>query len=69
VTLTPAGEQLLVGARELLALHDKTLRELQGFAGRVVVDVVGHGLTPEAVLAAARRRGPTSSTSPSSKVV
>lgn len=58
VTLTPAGEQLLVRARELLALHDKTLRELQGWADRVVVDVVGHGLTPETVLAAARRRGP-----------
>ena len=58
VTLTPAGEQLLVRARELLALHDKTLRELQGLSNRVVVDVVGHGLTPEIVLAAARRRGP-----------
>ncbi len=58
VTLTPAGEQLLVRARELLALHDQTLRELQGLADRVVVDVVGHGLTPETVLAAARRRGP-----------
>ena len=58
VTLTPAGEQLLVRARELLALHDQTLRELQGLSGRLVVDVVGHGLTPETVLAAARRRGP-----------
>jgi DNA-binding transcriptional LysR family regulator len=58
VTLTPAGEQLLVRARELLALHDQTLRELQGLTNRIVVDVVGHGLTPETVLAAARRRGP-----------
>ena len=29
VTLTPVGEQLLVRARELLALHDEMLRELQ----------------------------------------
>jgi DNA-binding transcriptional LysR family regulator len=58
VTLTPVGEQVLVRARELLALHDQTLRELQGFTSRIVVDVVGHGLTPKTVLSAARRRGP-----------
>jgi Bacterial regulatory helix-turn-helix protein, lysR family len=58
VTLTPAGEQLLLRARELLVLHDQMVRELQGFTDRIVVDVVGHGLTPETVLSAARRGGP-----------
>jgi DNA-binding transcriptional LysR family regulator len=58
VTLTPAGEQVLVRARELLVLHDQMVRELQGFTDRIVVDVVGHGLTPETVLSAARRGGP-----------
>jgi LysR substrate binding domain len=49
---------LLLRARELLVLHDQMVRELQGFTDRIVVDVVGHGLTPETVLSAARRGGP-----------
>jgi DNA-binding transcriptional LysR family regulator len=59
VTLTPAGERLLVRARELIALHDETVRELRGVPDSVVVDVVGHGLTPELVLTAVRQGGET----------
>jgi DNA-binding transcriptional LysR family regulator len=58
VALTPAGRTLLVRARELLALHDSTLRELRGEPPSLTVDVVGPGLTPTVVLAAARRRAP-----------
>ena len=58
VTLTPAGHTLLGRARDLLALHDATLRELRGEPGSLTVDVVGSGLTPTLVLAAARRRTP-----------
>jgi DNA-binding transcriptional LysR family regulator len=58
VTLTPAGRQLLTRARELVALHDTTLRELRGERRPLTVDVVGPGLTPALVLAEARRREP-----------
>ncbi|MEV4135515.1 LysR family transcriptional regulator [Dactylosporangium sp. NPDC049742] len=58
VVLTPAGQTLLVRARELLALHDTTLRELHGEPRSLTVDVVGAGLTPALVLAAARRIAP-----------
>jgi DNA-binding transcriptional LysR family regulator len=58
VVLTPAGHTLLRRARELLALHDTTLRELRGEPHSFTVDVVGAGLTPALVLAAARRRAP-----------
>ena len=58
VALTPAGQTLLGRARELLALHDTTLRELHRETGSLTVDVVGSGLTPTLVLAAARRQVP-----------
>jgi DNA-binding transcriptional LysR family regulator len=58
VSLTPSGHMLLGRARQLLALHDTTLRELQGEPPSLTVDVVGPGLTPALVLAAARRRAP-----------
>ncbi|WP_327002097.1 LysR family transcriptional regulator [Dactylosporangium sp. NBC_01737] len=58
VVLTPAGHTLLRRARELLALHDTTLRELHGEPRSLTVDVVGAGLTPALVLAAARHRAP-----------
>jgi DNA-binding transcriptional LysR family regulator len=59
VALTPAGRTLLRRARELLALHDTTVRELRVQPGSLTVDVVGTGLTPTLVLAAARRHVPT----------
>ncbi len=55
VELTPAGRTLLPRARELLALHDLTLRELHADQSALVVDVVDHDLTPALVLDAARR--------------
>jgi DNA-binding transcriptional LysR family regulator len=58
VELTPAGQQLLVRARELLALHDKIVLELRGEPRSLTVDIVGPGLTPALVLAEARRRAP-----------
>jgi len=58
VTLTPAGRTLLTRARELLALHDATLLELRGERRPLTVDVVGPGLTPALILAAARSRVP-----------
>ncbi|MFC7218852.1 LysR family transcriptional regulator [Streptomyces polyrhachis] len=58
VALTPAGETLLRRARELLALHDQTLRELGGERPGLIVDVVAPGLTPSLVLDAARRGAP-----------
>jgi DNA-binding transcriptional LysR family regulator len=58
VVLTPAGSALLVRAREIIALHDATLRELRGERTSLTVDVVGPGLTPTLVLAAARRHAP-----------
>lgn len=58
VVLTPAGHTLLGRARELLALHDATLRELRGEPRSLTVDIVGKELTPALVLAAARRLAP-----------
>jgi len=58
VTLTPAGATLLTRARELLAHFDATVRELRGERQSLTVDVVGPGLTPAAILAAARQRAP-----------
>lgn len=56
VELTPAGRTLLPRARELLALHDLTLRELRADQPSLVVDVVDQALTPALVLEAARGR-------------
>lgn len=58
VQLTSAGQQLLVRARELIALHDRTVRELRVEQPSLVVDVVARDLTPAAVLEAARGRAP-----------
>lgn len=58
VALTPAGRKLLTRARKLIALHDSTVRELRGERRSLTVDIVGSGLTPALVLAAARRLAP-----------
>jgi DNA-binding transcriptional LysR family regulator len=60
VALTPEGERLLVRARELLALHDQTLRELHGLDDRrpLLVDLLAEGHTPVRVLRAARQQAP-----------
>jgi DNA-binding transcriptional LysR family regulator len=59
VTLTPEGERLLDRARELLALHDLTLREIRDPARPVVVDLLSEGrLTALRILDAARRLAP-----------
>ena len=55
VALTPAGEHLLVRARELLALNDATWRELRPAARTTVADLLSEGRrTGLTVLEAAR---------------
>ena len=59
VALTPAGERLLVRARDLLALHDATWRELRPAARTYVADLLSEGRrTGLAVLEAARAAAP-----------
>lgn len=59
VALTPAGERLLARARELLALHDLTWRELRPAARTVVVDLLSEGRqTAVTILDAARAAAP-----------
>jgi DNA-binding transcriptional LysR family regulator len=60
VSFTPAGERLLVRARELLALQDRTIQELYDLHhGRpLLVDLLAEGHTPVRVLRAARDRVP-----------
>ena len=59
VALTPAGERLLVRARELLALHDATWRELRPAARTYVADLLSEGRrTGLIVLNAARDAAP-----------
>ncbi|MBC6462870.1 LysR family transcriptional regulator [Actinomadura sp. HBU206391] len=58
VMLTPAGQRLLVRARQILSLHDEILRELRGQGTSLLVDVVGERLTPALVLAGARACAP-----------
>jgi DNA-binding transcriptional LysR family regulator len=58
VALTLEGERLLGHARELLALHDQTLRELGGHDRPLLVDLLAEGHTPARVLGAARRDAP-----------
>jgi DNA-binding transcriptional LysR family regulator len=58
VTLTLEGERLLGHARELLALHDQTLRELGDHDRPLLVDLLAEGHTPARVLGAARRDAP-----------
>lgn len=57
VELTDAGARLLPRAREILALHDLTLRELLDDEP-LVIDVVDPHLTPSLVLDAVRARAP-----------
>jgi DNA-binding transcriptional LysR family regulator len=59
VALTAAGEMLLPRARQLLVLHDETVRELRGGEVTLLVNVVAPGLTPARVLAGARSAEPT----------
>jgi DNA-binding transcriptional LysR family regulator len=59
VALTPAGEHLLVRARELLALNDATWRELRPAARTTVADLLSEGRrTGLTVLEAARDASP-----------
>jgi DNA-binding transcriptional LysR family regulator len=60
VALTPEGERLLLRARELLALHDRTVREVHGHDGGrpLLTDLLAEGHTPARVLEAARRHAP-----------
>jgi DNA-binding transcriptional LysR family regulator len=58
VALTPGGALFLARAREILALYDSALLDLHGQAPSLTVDVVGAGLTPALILAAARRSAP-----------
>jgi len=58
VELTAAGNELLGRARQILALHDATVHELRGDLASLLVDIVGVGLTPTAVLEEARRAAP-----------
>jgi DNA-binding transcriptional LysR family regulator len=60
VALTPEGERLLVRARELLALHDQTLREMHDLddARPLTVDLLSEGHSPARLLRAARQRVP-----------
>jgi DNA-binding transcriptional LysR family regulator len=58
VTLTPGGQRLLVRARELLTLHDRTVQELNAVDRPLVVDVCAEGHTPARVLSDARKRAP-----------
>ena len=64
VALTPEGERLLLRARELLALHDQTVREVQGLDGGrpLLADLLAEGHTPAGAggrppACAARRAG------------
>ena len=59
VALTPAGERLLVRARELLTLHDALWRELHPAARTYVADLLSEGRrTGLIVLEAARDAAP-----------
>src|SRR3954453_4468003 len=59
VELTADGQRLLVRARELLALHDRTVQEMHDVARPLLVDLLMDGLTtPARVLHGARERAP-----------
>jgi DNA-binding transcriptional LysR family regulator len=58
VALTPEGQRLLVRARELLALHDRTVLEMHEIDRPLLVDVGAEGHTPVRVLSNARERVP-----------
>ncbi|MFC0623286.1 LysR family transcriptional regulator [Kribbella deserti] len=54
VKLTADGEVMLAGARDLLARQDDLLQRLRGPSDRLVIDVGGHGTTPDVLVAEAR---------------
>ncbi len=58
VTLTADGERLLTRARDLLALHDRTVQEMHGSDRQLLVDVLAEGHTPVRVLNGARELSP-----------
>jgi len=58
VTLTAAGERLLVHARALLALNDAALKDVRGAARPLLVDVIGEGLTAARIVDTARSTDP-----------
>ena len=59
VSLTPEGERLLGRARELVALHDLTVREIREPARPVIVDLVAdERLTGVRILERARSIAP-----------
>ncbi|WP_406031948.1 LysR family transcriptional regulator [Nocardioides sp. NBC_00163] len=58
VALTPEGRRLVDRARELIALHDRAVRDLRSDTGSLVIDAVAPGTTPARVLDAARRTAP-----------
>jgi DNA-binding transcriptional LysR family regulator len=58
VTLTAAGERLLVHARTLLALNDAALHELRGATRPLLVDVIGEALTAARIVDVARLAAP-----------
>jgi DNA-binding transcriptional LysR family regulator len=60
VALTAEGQRLLERARELLALHDRTVGELQNLGADrpLLVDLLAEGHTPARVLHTARRHAP-----------
>ena len=60
VALTPEGERLLVRARELLALHDRTLQELRDLddSRPLTVDLLAEGHSTARLLRGARGRLP-----------
>jgi DNA-binding transcriptional LysR family regulator len=60
VALTADGQRLLVRARELLALHDRTVQEMHDVDRPLLVDVLAEGHTPVRVLHDARARAPGS---------
>jgi DNA-binding transcriptional LysR family regulator len=60
VSLTPDGQRLLARARELLALHDRTVQEMHDPDRPLLIDLLAEGHTPVRVLYGARERSPRS---------
>lgn len=58
VALTPEGQRLLARARDLLALQDRTVREVQDTHRPLLVDLLAEGHTPVRLLNDARTRVP-----------
>lgn len=58
VALTAAGQRLLPLARQLLDLHDRAVAAARGHDRPLLVDTVGEGLTPTALIDHARQLAP-----------